>query len=47
MLPSMTGFWFAWSRFYPTASLFGAIGEFSEETPGEDSELANEKADSA
>ncbi|MDP6665950.1 MAG: DUF3179 domain-containing (seleno)protein, partial [Dehalococcoidia bacterium] len=47
MLPAMTGFWFAWSRFYPTASLFGAIGEFSEETPGEDSELANEKADSA
>lgn len=23
MLPAMTGFWFAWSRFYPNASLFG------------------------
>ncbi|NQW19112.1 MAG: DUF3179 domain-containing protein [Chloroflexi bacterium] len=24
MLPGMTGFWYAWSRFYPTADLFGA-----------------------
>jgi hypothetical protein len=31
MLTGMTGFWFAWSRFYPNTQLFGAIGEFSEE----------------
>jgi hypothetical protein len=30
MLPSMTGFWFAWSRFYPNTELFGAIGEIPE-----------------
>ncbi len=30
MLPAMTGFWFAWSRFYPDADLFGAIGDFPE-----------------
>jgi len=32
MLTGMTGFWYAWSRFYPTAELFGAIGEFTEES---------------
>ncbi len=30
MLPAMTGFWFAWSRFYPDTDLFGAIGEIPE-----------------
>ena len=30
MLPAMTGFWFAWSRFYPDTELFGAIGEIPE-----------------
>ena len=31
MLPAMTGFWFAWSRFYPDAPLFGAIGEIPDD----------------
>ena len=30
MLPAMTGFWFAWSRFYPGAQLFGASSELPE-----------------
>ena len=30
MLPAMTGFWFAWSRFYQDVPLFGAIGEHDE-----------------
>jgi hypothetical protein len=30
LLPAMTSFWFAWSRFYPNATLVGAIGETSE-----------------
>jgi len=30
MLSGMTGFWYAWSRFYPNATLFGAINEVSE-----------------
>jgi hypothetical protein len=32
MLSGLTGFWYAWSRFYPNAELFGAIGEFEEKT---------------
>lgn len=31
MLTGMTGFWYAWSRFYPDTALFGAIGDFKEE----------------
>ena len=27
MLNGMTGFWYAWSRFYPGSSLFGAVDE--------------------
>jgi hypothetical protein len=34
MLNGMTGFWYAWSRFYPNASLFGALNEVNE--PEED-----------
>ena len=34
MLNGMTGFWYAWSRFYPTAQLFGAINDL--ETPPEE-----------
>jgi hypothetical protein len=30
ILTGMTGFWYAWSRFYPNTPLFGAIGEFEE-----------------
>ena len=30
MLSGMTGFWYAWSRFYPTADLFGALTESAE-----------------
>ncbi len=30
MIPGMTGFWYAWSRFYPTAQLFGAITDLEE-----------------
>jgi hypothetical protein len=31
MLPAMTGFWFAWSRFYPETDLFGGTAELSED----------------
>ncbi len=30
MLNGMTGFWYAWSRFYPNTQLFGALEEFPE-----------------
>ena len=30
MLPGMTGFWYAWSRFYPAADLFGTLAESPE-----------------
>ncbi|MDA1280452.1 MAG: DUF3179 domain-containing (seleno)protein [Chloroflexi bacterium] len=32
MIPGMTGFWFAWSRFYPNALLFGANEDVTAET---------------
>jgi len=31
MLPSMTGFWFVWSRFYPDTPLFGADADLPEQ----------------
>jgi hypothetical protein len=31
MLNGMTGFWYAWSRFYPEAALFGAIEETTDQ----------------
>ncbi len=33
MLVGMTGFWYAWSRFYPTAELFGALDESADPVP--------------
>lgn len=30
MLNGMTGFWYAWSRFYPNADLFDGLGSSAE-----------------
>jgi hypothetical protein len=32
MLNGMTGFWYAWTRFYPQTTLFGSLTEFPEES---------------